>query len=413
MVDLEAVLTKAKLPFILGSLKPKTIVYTHYIKGILPVLQEAIESKGWHVAVFTGENKDGLEAFIDGNADVIIASSYVGTGVDRLQYVCNRLIVNSLPWTHAEFEQLKGRIYRQGQVKDHVDVLVPLTYAEVNGEEWSWCDSRWRRIQFKKSISDAAVDGIIPEGHLRTPAQAYKDAMQWLERLDRGEVYEIERRKISIPLVGEIKPNVQRRMGDLSQMNARINQSLSEKTHKRFLDHPEEWECYHSTYREDRKSWPVVPYEEAVKWFRARPHMIVGDFGCGEALLADNVENKVFSFDHVAINENVTACDMCHTSLDDACLDAAVFSLSLMGSNFIDYLKEAHRCLKLDGHLWIAEPTSRIQDIALFRDLLFKLGFDVSRVDEKWKFAFIKAIKTEREINNKSLEVFDFTSVLA
>lgn len=412
MVDLEAVLTKAKLPFILDSLRPKTIVYTHYLKDILPVLQEAIENKGWRVAVFTGENKDGLDGFIDGNADVLIASSCVGTGVDRLQHVCNRLIVSSLPWTHAEFEQLKGRIYRQGQIKDHVDVLVPLTYGDVNGEEWSWCNSRWKRIQFKKSVSDAAVDGVIPEGHLRTPAQAYKDTMLWLERLDRGEIYEIERRKISIPLIGEVKPNVQRRMGDLSQMNSRINHVPSSQTHKRFLDHPEEWECYHSVYREDRKNWPIVPYEEAVKWFKARPHMVIGDFGCGEALLAANVENKVFSFDHVAINENVTACDMCHTSLDDACLDAAVFSLSLMGSNFIDYLKEAHRCLKLDGHLWIAEPTSRIQNIELFRDLLFRLGFDVSRVDEKWKFTFIKAIKSERDINAEIIYNFQSESIL-
>lgn len=37
-------------------------------------------------------------------------------------------------------------------------------------------------------------------GHLRTPAQAYKDAILWLERLDRGEIYEIERRKISLLL---------------------------------------------------------------------------------------------------------------------------------------------------------------------------------------------------------------------
>lgn len=412
MVDLEAVLTKAKLPFILDSLKPKTIVYTHYIKGILPILQEAIESKGWRVAVFTGENKDGLDAFIDENADVLIASSCVGTGVDRLQHVCNRLIVSSLPWTHAEYEQLKGRIYRQGQIKDHVDVLIPLTYADVNGKEWSWCDSRWKRIQFKKSVSDAAVDGVILEGHLRTPAQALKDHRLWLERLDRGQIYEIERRKIYIPLIGEVKPNIQRRMGDLSQINSRINHASSTQTHKRFLEHPEEWECYHSLYREDRKSWPVVPYEEAIKWFKARPHMVIGDFGCGEALLAASVENTVFSFDHVAINENVTACDVCHTSLDDACLDAAVFSLSLMGSNFLEYLKEAHRCLKLDGYLWIAEPTSRIQDITLFRDLLYRLGFDVSRVDQKWKFTFIKAIKTERELNESALDLFIPSSFL-
>lgn len=406
MVDLEVILTKAKLPFILNSLKPKTIVYTHYIKDILPMLQEAIENKGWRVAVFTGESKDGLKAFIDGDSDILIASSCVGTGVDRLQHVCNRLIVNALPWTHAEFEQLKGRIYRQGQFSDYVDIIVPLTGADINGEKWSWCESRWNRIQFKKSISDAAVDGIIPEGHLRTPAQAYKDTMLWLERLERGEMYEIERCKISIPLADEIKATVKRRLGDLSQMNYRINHATSDQTHYRFKENPDEWECYHSVYREDRKKWPIVPYEEAIKWFKARPHMIIGDFGCGEALIAANIENQVFSFDHVAINENVIACDMSHTGLDDACLDAAVFSLSLMGTNFVDYLKEASRCLKLDGHLWIAEPTSRIKDTKQFHDLLFRLGFDVSRIDEKWKFTFIKAIKSEREPNLKALESF-------
>ena len=63
--------------------------------------------------------------------------SAIGTGVDGLQQVCNRLIVNVLPWTAAEFEQLKGRIYRQGQRQDRVDLVIPMTYAEVNGEHWS------------------------------------------------------------------------------------------------------------------------------------------------------------------------------------------------------------------------------------------------------------------------------------
>lgn len=212
MVDLEAILTKAKIPFILEYLRPKTVVYTHYLKDILPVLQNAIEKAGWRVAIFTGESKDGLDEFVEGYADVLIASSCVGTGIDRLQHVCNRLIINSLPWTHAEFEQLKGRLYRQGQKYDHVDIFVPLTFADINCERWSWCESRWKRIQFKKSIADAAVDGVIPEGHLRTPGQAYKDTMMWLERLERGEIYEIERRKISIPLSDEGKSTVRKRV---------------------------------------------------------------------------------------------------------------------------------------------------------------------------------------------------------
>ncbi len=412
MVDLEAVLTKAKLPFILKNLRSKTIVYTYYLKGIDSVLQDAIAKAGWRVALFTGETKDGLEQFIGGDADVLIASSCIGTGVDGLQHVCNRLIINTLPWTHAEFEQLKGRIYRQGQKFDHVDILVPLTFADVNKEKWSWCESRWKRIQFKKSIADAAVDGVIPEGLLRTPAQAYKDTMDWLERLERGEVYEVERKKISIPLSDEITVEVRRRFGDLTQMNYRINHEPSKTTHDRFHKDPTEWEHYHASYREDRKSWPVTPYQEAIKWFKARPHMIIGDFGCGEALLAAELENTVHSFDHVAINKKVTPCDMTHVPLDDECLDAAVFSLSLMGTNFVDYLKEAHRCLKLDGHLWIAEPTSRIKDINAFKDLLFRLGFDINRVEEKWKFTFIRALKSEREINLNVLETLKNKNIL-
>jgi len=195
-------------------------------------------------------------------------------------------------------------------------------------------------------------------------------------------------------------------------MNYRINHESSEKTNDRFIKNPKEWEHYHAVYREDRKNWQITPYEEAIKWLKERPHMVIGDFGCGEALLAATVENIVYSFDHVAINETVTACDMCHTSLDDECLDAAVFSLSLMGSNFVDYLREAHRCLKLDGYLWIAEPTSRIKNIQLFQDLLFKLGFDISHIGEKWKFTFIRAIKIERKSNLKALEYIKSLDVL-
>lgn len=77
-----------------------------------------------------------------------------------------------------------------------------------------------------------------------------------------------------------------------------------------------------------------------------------------------------------------------------------------MGTNWIDYLKEANRCLKLDGHLWIAEPSSRFKNIDLFKKLLEHLGFDVRRVHEKWKFTFIEALKSERSINNIMLRDF-------
>lgn len=396
MADLEAILTTAKIPTILENLKPKTIVYTHYLKDIVIPLKEAIEQHGWKTAIFSGDDKSGLEEFVKFDADVLIASSCLGTGVDGLQHVCNRIIINTLPWTHAEFEQLKGRIYRQGQKSDYVDIIVPLTYANVNGERWSWCDSRWKRILFKKSIADAAVDGVIPEGHLRTPAQAYQDAMNWLKRLEEGKLHEIERHKINLQLSEEAVQKGLKKFGDFSKMNHQLNSSSSATTHKKFQQHPEDWEYYHSMYREARKEWTVIPYKEAAKWCKARPHLVIGDFGCGEALLAQEIENKVHSFDHVAVNEEVTPCDIAHVPLDDESLDAAIFSLSLMGTNYLDYVKEAHRCLKLDGHLWIAETTSRYHNLSLFEEELSKIGFDLIRKQEKGSFTFLRLIKSDR-----------------
>lgn len=413
ILDLEALLTKAKLTTILQNLQPKTVIYTHYRKGIENILLDSITQQGWRVGVFNGDTKEGLIDFMKEEIDILIASSCITTGIDGLQKICNRLIVNSLPWTHAEFEQLKGRIYRQGQIKNQVDIIVPLTFAIVKGERWSWCESRWRRIQFKKSIADAAVDGVIPEGHLRSPKQAYNDCMQWLDRLENGQMYEVERQTIFISLSDEQKQIGIRKVGKLSVMNQQINCDSSMQTHQRFSNNPNEWHNYQAVYRQTRQEWEVIPYQEAIKWCQSRPpNLIIGDFGCGEAMVAQQLPNTVYSFDHIAINQSVIACDMTKVTLENGSLDIAIFSLSLMGTNWIDYLKEANRCLKLDGHLWIAEPSSRFKNIDLFKKLLDYLGFDVRRIHEKWKFTFIETLKSERNINVIMLQDFISKEIL-
>ena len=282
------------------------------------------------------DDKSGLDGFLHGDVDVLIGSSAIGTGVDGLQQVCNRLIINVLPWTAAGYEQLKGRIYRQGQVSDRVQIVVPVTYAIVNGERWSWCDSKRNRLKFKKSVADAAVDGVVPEGHLRSPSQAYQDVLKWLERLDAGEVESIMRRPITVPLpTDDVAALKQRRSryGDFSRLNNTWNRRSSVKTHEALTENPEEWEHYHTLYRESRATWATVPYEEMIRWLQEREGLVVGDFGCGEAKLAEAVADRhvVYSFDHVAINDDVTACDMANVPLDDDSLNVAVFSLSLMG----------------------------------------------------------------------------------
>jgi hypothetical protein len=67
-----------------------------------------------------------------------------------------------------------------------------------------------------------------------------------------------------------------------------------------------------------------------------------------------------------------------------------------MGSNAGDYLREAHRTLKLDGQLHIFEATSRFADRDWFAASLRDLGFDVVAVEDAWKFTHVRALKAER-----------------
>jgi ribosomal RNA-processing protein 8 len=79
-------------------------------------------------------------------------------------------------------------------------------------------------------------------------------------------------------------------------------------------------------------------------------------------MLAASVANTVHSFDLLAVNDSVVACDIAHVrrgSLDSAyadthqvplaksTLDVAIYSLSLMGTNYLDFLLEAYRVLKV------------------------------------------------------------------
>jgi superfamily II DNA or RNA helicase len=152
VLDLEQVLTELRLPTILANIRPdeKVLIYTHYVEGIVGTLRDALIGNGLRAGLLTGDTDDEhLKEFLapHGTVDVLIASSRIGTGVNGLQYVCNKLIINSLPWTNAEYEQLVGRLWRQGSRFQKVEVVIPVTFAMVNGQRWSYCESKLHRLE--------------------------------------------------------------------------------------------------------------------------------------------------------------------------------------------------------------------------------------------------------------------------
>ena len=72
-----------------------------------------------------------------------------------------------------------------------------------------------------------------------------------------------------------------------------------------------------------------------------------------------------------------------------------------MGSNFTDYIREAHRCLRLDGMLHIWEAASYFDDVKKFASALARLGFDVTAPGVEGAFVRIYALKNAKKPDAK------------
>uniref|UniRef100_A0A7N0UUT4 Ribosomal RNA-processing protein 8 n=1 Tax=Kalanchoe fedtschenkoi TaxID=63787 RepID=A0A7N0UUT4_KALFE len=113
------------------------------------------------------------------------------------------------------------------------------------------------------------------------------------------------------------------------------------------------------SYQEQMLHWPEQPVNIIMKWLKNKSSsLVVADFG-------------LYSFDLVANDPSVLACDMSNTPLESSSIDVAVFCLSLMGVNYQSFIQEANRVLKPGGWLLIAEGA----DPKVFIKVVCEFGF--------------------------------------
>ena len=405
-LGLEKILLEPKLEVVKEYLRPKTIIYTYFTDGskIPQQIAKYIQSQGLTVSLYIGEQSTedreaSKNSFVKGTTDILIASRTIGTGVDGLQNVCNRMILLTLPWTDSEYTQLKGRIYRQGSKFGDVEIIIPQVYVDLDKQRWSWDKQRLQLIRDKRTLADAAVDGIIPSKHIPSKEKLCSDSLQalrkWKERVNEGKITLISRQDLTLPLRPEISESLRRSLGGFSELNKAWSTSRSDNTFKRLKSNYSEWYYYHDEYTKKRKEWDEIPYEEIAKKIKERPDWIIADMGCGENLLSKEIKNKVHAFDYVAKEgENVIACDMSKVPLNDQEVDAVVFYLSLIGSNHIDYLKEGFRILKPYGSLFICEPKKKAENrMEKFKTEIEDCGFKIIEIKPSSQFIYFNAVK--------------------
>ncbi|ORZ07944.1 putative cerebral protein [Lobosporangium transversale] len=187
--------------------------------------------------------------------------------------------------------------------------------------------------------------------------------------------------------------------GKFRFLNEQLYTTTGEEAFTLFQSKPELFDEYHEGFRAQVESWPQNPVDIFIADLQKMPKdTVIADLGCGDAQISKELERtkhkNVLSFDLVAKNDHVTACDIAHLPLEDTTVDVAIFCLSLMGTDFLKFLKEAYRVLKPNGQLRIAEVISRFTDVDAFVAALKALGFELKHLDSSNKmFIMLDFIK--------------------
>ncbi|KAA8907663.1 hypothetical protein TRICI_004954 [Trichomonascus ciferrii] len=212
-------------------------------------------------------------------------------------------------------------------------------------------------------------------------------------------------------------------------INEQLYTSTSSDALKLIEENPDMFDEYHNGFRNQVKSWPQNPVDAFLDQVKERLNkpiaapgglpgdkdgtVVIADMGCGEAQFAKDLQHvkghgkskkakfKVHSFDLKAANEFITVADIKNVPLPDESAHVVVFCLALMGTNFLDFIKEGLRILKPRGEIWIAEIKSRFgeNDTKTFVNVLKDFGLMHKTTDDSNKmFVRFEFFKPPKEI---------------
>ncbi|KXN71880.1 hypothetical protein CONCODRAFT_57019 [Conidiobolus coronatus NRRL 28638] len=169
------------------------------------------------------------------------------------------------------------------------------------------------------------------------------------------------------------------------QLNELLYTIPSADAYSQFQSNPQLFDDYHAGFSSQTEGWPLNPNDVFINFLKSQKSdrtLFVADMGCGEAKIAENLQTykhiKINSFDLVKGNKFITPCDIRNVPLKNKTCDFVIFSLSLMGVNYFEFLKEAKRLLRQNGELKIAEVKSRFENLEKFIEFMkLYFGFEL------------------------------------
>ncbi len=126
----------------------------------------------------------------------------------------------------------------------------------------------------------------------------------------------------------------------------------------------------------------VVPINKIIKYLesKSKHKLKILDLGCGRNLIyqhfKDNKKMTIIGYDYVSFNDSIE-CDISNLPDDNETIKICIYSQSLMGFNWKEYINEGVRVLEYNGEIIISESIVRYKTIKEYlEELKMKIIID-------------------------------------
>jgi superfamily II DNA or RNA helicase len=192
-----------------------------------------------------------------------------------------------------------------------------------------------------------------------------------------------------------------RKLSEYQELTKKMSLQKSNTTYNMFKTKPELWTQYHNARDfsfkgyEDQNEIPVnkiIQYLETKKTHKLK----ILDLGCGRNLIVqhfkDNKKFNITGYDYVSFNGSKIADISNLKDEEEDSIDICIYSQSLMGNNWKDYLNEGKKVLRYNGEIIISESSERYD---IIKNYIEEIDMKIIKNDynETNRWFYINAIK--------------------
>jgi superfamily II DNA or RNA helicase len=161
-----------------------------------------------------------------------------------------------------------------------------------------------------------------------------------------------------------------RKLSSYQELTKKMSIQNSSTTRQMFESEPNLWNEYHDLRDHSFKGYDnqdEIPVNKIIKYLETKSSKLkILDLGCGRNLIKTHFESNkkldITGYDYVSFNSSKIS-DISKLPEDDDNVDICVYSQSLMGSNWKEYINEGMRVLRYNGEMIISESVERYEII--------------------------------------------------